>query len=332
LPDLALRKRHDTPSQPAKHRNPDQSSAREAPIQLQQIDHQIPIQARRDYLIEWLEQLSLDINRNFEQYQEAEKELTEISPKSMIDQQIRRVIETTIAPRRKIQEKRSAATLVVVLALFLINISPYSLNPFIYRYFNILGFSDQWLPETIIWTMLLGVIILTALLVFVQLLIYRSSRMQRFFQWISLRHVILIAFFIFLGLILAGGFARQVALGDQGSEIYNIGIPETVAGSSFNIAVIAASIATTGLWFRRQTAAITRRQAPGPLDASGGADSHDSATSRPPVTLVDGQAGLTGYGCRRNARRRQRQETYSVSNRLLIATPWFSSGLTVRVR
>jgi len=33
LPEPAVRKRPDTPSRPAKHRNPDQSSARETPIQ-----------------------------------------------------------------------------------------------------------------------------------------------------------------------------------------------------------------------------------------------------------------------------------------------------------
>ena len=228
-----------------------------------QMDTQLPIQARRDYLTERLEQLRRDLYHDFSEYQEIEKELADTRPETSLDRRIRMVVETSIVPERRLQERRGLYTLLLVFALVLINISPYSLNQQLYSYFNVLGYSNEWPVSDIAWTMLFGFISLTLLLVFVMSLVPRTSGIWRISTLISGRLALALACLVVIALVIVGEIARNIAQNDSNSLSAappNSATPETFAGFSFNIIVLLLSILAVSYLLRQRDRRLERKQ------------------------------------------------------------------------
>jgi hypothetical protein len=218
-----------------------------------QMDTQLPIQARRDYLAERLEQLRRDLYHDFNEYQEIEKELADTRPETSLDRRIRLVVETSIVPEHRLQERRDLYTLLLVLALVVINISPYSLNRLLYSYFNVLGYSDQWSVSDIAWTMLFGFISLTVLFVFATSLVTRTSRIWHVLTLISGRLALALLCLAVIGLAVAGDISRNIARNDASSLSAtppDSATPETIAGFAFNIIVLLLSVLVASYMLR----------------------------------------------------------------------------------
>jgi hypothetical protein len=226
----------------------------------QQINDQLPIQARRDYLTERIDQLSKDIYRDYKEYQEAQKELEITASTGPLDDQIRNAIKIDIMPHRLIQERRNLTVLIVLVFLVVIDISPYKLNQFVYAYFNILGYPDEWYVSSVITAMIAGTATLAVLLVLAGWLFPQRSRFRSFFLQVSRLRVQLISISVITILLVVAYFSREGALNDDlGLGQSNVAYLRTVAGLSLNIVVIAIAMSIAGIWYRYQNLFFTIR-------------------------------------------------------------------------
>jgi hypothetical protein len=220
----------------------------------EQIEIQVPIQARRDYLRERLAQLRHNLYDDFREYQQIEQELGETIPLTDIDSQIRTIIQNSIVPQRVMQDRRSLGTLILVLTLIAINLSPLSLNGIIYSYFSVLGYSNQSSLVQIAATVLEGAAVLSAVLVLAASLFSRRSRIGRIVYGPNTKKTTVAAISIGLCLvvvfIVAGLFARDAATHDYLISVGNPVIPLVVAGFAFNLLVFLLSGAAVIVWVR----------------------------------------------------------------------------------
>jgi hypothetical protein len=135
-----------------------------------EIETQIPKQARIAYLTDRLDQLTEDLHSVYRAYEDARRELAKEQPVSELDERIREAIELSITPARKLRERRVIYLASLVVALILFNIDPFRLN----SYFYILGYSNDATPLSIVTTMAIGVICLT-LIVLISLTFLRKA-------------------------------------------------------------------------------------------------------------------------------------------------------------
>jgi hypothetical protein len=208
-----------------------------------QIQVQLPIQARRDYLRERLDQLGRDLYRDFEEYQSIQRELDETSAQNTIDVQIREVIDSAIVPQRRLSGRRSQGMLVLILALGAINLSPLNLSRLVYSYFNTLGYADYFSISEIALLLVAGIVVTGTFLLLVTPMLPDKNMTARLFKSASSKRGSLICMCASIFLLITGICARQGAYDAQSVSFENHQpIYEIIAGSAFNIFVLIVSV------------------------------------------------------------------------------------------
>lgn len=224
-----------------------------------QIEVEIPRQARDAYLKERLKRVELDLSNAYREYTAIRDELSSGAVTSNLDERLRAVIETSILPERKRQERRSSVISVLLVLLFLTSLSPYSVSSLAYQYFNILGYSDQWTDGSLYSAFALGALALTGItLLLATLLPGRVGfRLSAVAYW---KVTPLIGLSSAAGLLVAGMLFRASAIRADNSALYVDPTPkETLAGFAFNFAAIAlamtlasGALITVGVFRRRR--------------------------------------------------------------------------------
>src|SRR5579859_5275932 len=98
-----------------------------------EIETQIPRQARIAYLNNRLEQLKDDLYRSYREYENVRKELSKDHVTSELDRSIRDAVTASMPPHR-VQERRNLYILTLVVLLLVFNVFP--IGP--YNYFRII--------------------------------------------------------------------------------------------------------------------------------------------------------------------------------------------------
>jgi hypothetical protein len=125
-----------------------------------QIENQLPHEARRAYLKNRLDTLASSIGEVFAEYQAIERELALDVSDSPLEASLREVVETTIVPayrQRERYQRQLRLLLIVTLVLLISPISPgYLVFAPIGAYFTVTGEPDSYLPAALVNTILLG--------------------------------------------------------------------------------------------------------------------------------------------------------------------------------
>lgn len=117
-----------------------------------EVETQIPKQARNAYLKDRLDQLTEDLDRTYRDYQDVRRELSQAEPITDLDRGIRDAIEASTIPGRKIRESRNFYMLALLIALVFFNGAPFHVS----SYFHILWYSDGSTGSSIVVTMISG--------------------------------------------------------------------------------------------------------------------------------------------------------------------------------
>jgi hypothetical protein len=215
----------------------------------QQIEVQVPVQARRDYLKERLEQLRRDLYRDFQEYEDITRELAESTSDSAIDSQIRKVIETAIIPRRTLSDRRSIGMLVLMVTLIVISISPLRPSDLIVSYFDSLGYSSYFPLSNLFLALGLGIAMFTGLLLLALPMIPGNTRPWIFVRSLMSRKRGLLALALCMALLTVGIYSRLWGIWDGANTLFTphgelprITLMLTIAGSCFNLFVLTFSI------------------------------------------------------------------------------------------
>jgi hypothetical protein len=202
-----------------------------------EIETQIPRQARIAYLTDRLDQLSEDLHTVYRAYEDARRELSEVQPVSELDQRIRETVELSIIPATKLRDRRNIYLASLVVALILFNINPFRLN----EYFYTLGYSDNSSPDSIILAMALGAVCLTLLVLIVRTFHHKTiapgKRGIKFLLGVLGLSVVLIPVLLWGGFYFRSEaiFTSQFAYSDITGQL-------TEASLLFNAVVILVSV------------------------------------------------------------------------------------------
>jgi hypothetical protein len=113
-----------------------------------------------------MEQLAIGLSRDFEEYRSLERGLKPLGTETKLDSRIRDVIENTMLPPQRQRERRNIYTLLLLVALVALNLSPISANDLVYSYFNILSNSVDWTVSSVTWSLLIGALVIAVILLF----------------------------------------------------------------------------------------------------------------------------------------------------------------------
>jgi hypothetical protein len=223
-----------------------------------QIEVQIPRQAKEVYLAERLDQLERDLYNTYREYQRISNELPNRRVESDMDRRLREVVENSIAPARRIQERRIIYILILLFALIIVDLSPINLRGFINYYFDSLGYSDQWTTASLVSNFIAGVLVITiVMLISITLLPKRITKLA------ARMTTILLALFLALGSLGIGVFVRASAIRADSAQTYvDVTARETYAGVAFNIAAITLALSLACLML------ISKRSIKRKLDSS----------------------------------------------------------------
>ena len=228
-----------------------------------EIETQIPRQARIAYLSDRFDQLTEDLYRNYRDYENVRRELSESQAVSELDRRVRDAIEISIIPNRKIRERRNIYMFALLTALIVFNVSPIRISD----YFYILDYSYKSSGTTILVTMLLGAICLTLmLLVLFSFFPTRTTpptiaNMRT--GWVALllsASVILCIILIAFGLYTRGEAIGNVALNFKFDTANDVNNERILASLAFNAVVIILSIEVASFIYVIQRRAGQTRQ------------------------------------------------------------------------
>lgn len=220
-----------------------------------EIETQIPKQARIAYLSNRLEQLKDDLHRSYREYEGIRKELSRDHVASELDQSIRDAV-TASTPQRRVQESRNLYMLTLVILLLVFNVLPIGPN----NYFRIVGNSIEYNIATLAAVMLAGGLCLIPvwllLLSFVSnnnTVLWRFQRISAIRKKASLGLLLLIPTVA----VIIGFYYWNIAwISYFYHGVYN-GNWINYAEAAFNISVVSFSIVVAipiSLWQRRTTA------------------------------------------------------------------------------
>jgi hypothetical protein len=207
-----------------------------------QIEVEVPRQARYAYLKERLERVEIDLSNAYREHVTITNELASEQITSKLDERLRAVIEISILPERKRQERRGAVISVLLVLLFLTSLSPYSVSSLAYQYFNILGYSDQWTDAGLYSAFALGALVMAGVVLLLATLLPGKVGFQ--LSSVEYRRVTpLIGTALAAGLCVAGMIFRASAISADNSEFFIDPAPkETLAGFAFNFAALALAM------------------------------------------------------------------------------------------
>jgi hypothetical protein len=208
-----------------------------------QIEVEIPRQARRAYLKERLNQVELNLGDTYREYCAITAELGAEHVSSSLDKRLQAVIEASIIPERRNQERRSAVISVLLALLLLTSVSPYSVSHLAYDYFNVLGYSDEWTDAGLYSTFALGTLVLAGVALLLATLL--PGRVGSRLSVVANRSITpLIGMLFAAGLFAVSMIFRASAIKADHSIYYiDVASKETFAGFAFNFAALALAVA-----------------------------------------------------------------------------------------
>jgi hypothetical protein len=205
-----------------------------------EIETQIPKQARVAYLSNRLEQLKDDLYRSYRDYETVRKELGKDQDTSELDRSIRDAVSSSL-PTRRVQEIRNLYMLSLVIVLLLFNLSPQ--GPDIY--FRAIANSTDYAASDLIFLMAAGALVLVLVWLLLLSFVPSSSRIILRFQSLSgaWKTALLACPVLIAGLAITIGFI----LWDHGTYVQYVQYNDPwefnyYAKEAFNVAVIAFSI------------------------------------------------------------------------------------------
>lgn len=126
----------------------------------------VPNEVDRLVLQRRMEQLTVGLTRDFEEYRSLVRALRPLDTAPKLDLRIRTVIENTMLPPQGQRERRNIYMLLLLVALGALNLSPISANDFVRNYFNILSNSVNWTISSVTWSLLIGALVIAVILLF----------------------------------------------------------------------------------------------------------------------------------------------------------------------
>lgn len=205
-----------------------------------EIEVQIPKQARVAYLNNRLEQLQDDLYRIYREYEVVRKELGGSQQTSELDQSIRDAISVSLPPRR-IQESRTFYILSLVIILLLFNISSFGPD----TYFSVVGDSIEYAAYYIAIVLVSGALCLV--LVWLLLLSFVSNRNILLLRLQKLRKrskIVLLAFPVVIAAVTVsiGFILWNRASYEYFIQAHNVSDLINYAEAAFNVSVVAFSV------------------------------------------------------------------------------------------
>lgn len=97
----------------------------------EQIDHELPREARRIYVNERLQHLSRVLADSFEEYEMLRAEQAQLAPSSPLADRLRAVIETDVLPGRRQAHRRQSRRTTLIVVLLLAGLSPLPSLPYL---------------------------------------------------------------------------------------------------------------------------------------------------------------------------------------------------------
>ena len=239
-----------------------------------EVETQIPKQARNAYLKDRLDQLTEDLDRTYRDYQAVRRELSQAEPVTDLDRGISDAIEASIIPGRKIRESRNSYMLALLIALVFFNSAPFHVSD----YFHILGHSDRSAGSSIIVTTIAGAICLALLaLVCFSFLPNNTTASTANIGCMGTALLMSLSVVMFVVFLWLGFLPRNSAVSlDQFNDPYNnqdISNYRLEASLLFNTAVIILALSLAIFIFTRQKK-IIRKQTAG----QGTSSTHTDAT------------------------------------------------------
>lgn len=211
-----------------------------------QVDNELPIEARRIFISNRLEQLRESIGDQYEEYERLERELGQLASVTPLDQRIRDVISARISPLHLRRQRRERIIVASVGFLVLLSLSPVSLGFFVQRYFELLEEPDDELLGNVITAVLVGA---AAVSIGVWALIrFSASRLG----WRpAFRHMVSIGILIWVGgvaTLIAGLQSRQHAVTlYNNSEDFNVVYHRLRSASAWSSTWLHSSTVLVGI-------------------------------------------------------------------------------------
>jgi hypothetical protein len=215
-----------------------------------QVEQELPRAAINVYMTERLRQLSGSISRDYTEYKAIEQELGNVEMETNIDRQVRKLIENSILPGYKIQQRRNFWITTLGLSAALLAISPIDTNHIISTYFSILDNAGKMSAESSIRALFFGVLCVTLVFTVSIPLIPRNPIVDRGFRLTLQRSKLLVISLVAVTLIL-GGYGCRYGAVHKPTSVHgtsHVGAYEDLAGFAFNIAVVLLSFALAGWW------------------------------------------------------------------------------------
>jgi hypothetical protein len=227
-----------------------------------EVETQIPKQARNAYLKDRLDQLTEDLDRTYHDYQDVRRELSQAGPITDLDRGIRDAIEASTIPGRKFRESRNFYMLALLIALIFFNGAPFHVS----SYFHILSYSDESTGSSIVVTMISGAICLALLaLVCFSFLPNNTTVSTANIGCMGTALLMSLSVIIFIVFLWLGFLPRSSAVyQDQFNDPYDkqgIGSDRLEAFLLFNTAVIILAISLAIFIFTRQKRIIRKQRA-----------------------------------------------------------------------
>ena len=217
-----------------------------------EIETQIPKQARIAYLSNRLAQLKDDLYRTYREYESVRKELSRDQETSELDRSIRDAVSASMPPHR-MQESRNLYMLSLVIILLLSNVIPYGPD----YYFRAVGDSTNFTVANLIIVMISGALCLVLLWLLLLSFVSNSNSLLLRFQRLHRLPKMALAACPVLVAVLAAilGFILWDRAGYEQYVQYQFPVGLlNYAEAAFNTSVVALSIGIAvpiSLWQRR---------------------------------------------------------------------------------